>query len=84
MPSDLDWRKIALWCETDGMDEGKKCTSCHLAPACHGSVCPKEWMDGPECGCPPAKHMIKDALTLIRAESLFVRPERSPVSARAE
>jgi uncharacterized protein len=81
---DLDWRKMALWCETDGMEEGKKCTSCYFAPACHGAVCPKEWMDGPECGCPPTKHMIKDTLTLICAESLFVRPEPNAVSACAK
>jgi uncharacterized protein len=78
---DLDWAKMALWCETDGMYEGKKCTSCYFAPSCHGAACPKEWMDQPECGCPSAKHTIKDTLTLIRAESLFARLDPDPSGA---
>jgi uncharacterized protein len=74
----LDWQKMALWLETDGMDEGKKCTSCYFSPSCHGAVCPKEWMDEVECACPPTKHNIKETLTLIRVESLFAPP---PVTA---
>ncbi|ADD44319.1 radical SAM/SPASM domain-containing protein [Stackebrandtia nassauensis] len=71
---DLDWKKMALWTETDGMDEGKKCTTCYFRPSCHGAVCPKEWMDEPECGCPPVKLGIGQQLNLIRTESLFQKP----------
>jgi uncharacterized protein len=78
---DLDWHKMALWTETDGMDDGKKCVSCYFAPSCHGAVCPKEWMDEPECACPPVKRGIGEELALIRAESLFQKPT-GPVVAR--
>ncbi|WP_406335725.1 radical SAM protein [Streptomyces sp. NBC_00203] len=77
---DLDWQKMALWCETNGMDEGKKCGSCYFSPTCHGAVCPKEWMDEPECACPTNKHFVKDSLTLIRAESLFELPDSGPAA----
>ncbi|WP_235483429.1 radical SAM/SPASM domain-containing protein [Streptomyces roseoverticillatus] len=77
---DLDWKKMALWCETDGMEEGKKCTSCYFSPTCHGAACPKEWMEEPECACPTGKRFIRDSLTLIRAESLFEVPDTAPVA----
>lgn len=71
---DVDWSKLALWTETDGLDPGTKCAPCYFRGACHGAVCPKEWLDQSDVGCPPVKHAIKDQLQLIKAESLFVRP----------
>jgi len=71
---DLDWRKMALWTETNGMDTGKKCVSCYFSPTCHCAICPKEWMDEGEAECPKSKHTIGDTLKLIRAESLFIKP----------
>lgn len=68
---DLDWNKMALWCETNGMDPGKKCGTCYFSPACHGAVCPKECMDEPECACPKAKHTIGDTLKFIRLETVL-------------
>jgi uncharacterized protein len=68
---ELDWHKMALWCETDGMETGKKCTSCWFSPGCHGATCPKEWMDHGDAGCPPAKQMIGETLRFIRSESLL-------------
>ncbi|HEY3528057.1 MAG TPA: radical SAM protein [Nocardioides sp.] len=83
----LDWQKMALWCETDGMrgigyaaDATSKCQTCYFSPACHGAICPKEWMDEPECQCPPQKHTIGRSLELIAAESLFASPYRGPVA----
>lgn len=69
---DLDWRKMALWCETDGMEAGKKCTTCWFSPACHGAVCPKEWMDDNDVGCPPAKQTISETLKFTREQSVLV------------
>lgn len=71
----LDWQKMALWCETDGSswDAPTKCSTCYFNPSCHGAVCPKEWMDEPECACPNAKQSIGETLTLIREESLYSR-----------
>jgi len=63
---DLDWDKMALWCETDGMRPGTKCSGCSLGAACHGAVCPKEWMDERECACPDEKHAISRTLKLVR------------------
>ncbi|ADD45284.1 radical SAM/SPASM domain-containing protein [Stackebrandtia nassauensis] len=63
---DLDWRKLALWCETDGTDPGKKCNSCYFGGACHGAACPKEWMDEDDCHCPPSKQVIRETLPLVR------------------
>lgn len=81
---ELNWQKMALWTETNGMQEGKKCVSCYFSPACHGAVCPKEWMEEPECNCPPVKHGIRQHLTLIKAESLFDRPPRGDVPSCAK
>jgi uncharacterized protein len=66
---DLDWSKVALWCETDGMHVGSKCTSCHFSPACRGAVCPKEWLDDGDCQCPKVKQTIGDSLLIARASS---------------
>jgi uncharacterized protein len=68
---DLDWRKMALWCETDGMETGKKCTSCWFSPSCHGAICPKEWMDENDVFCPPAKQTVHETLLFARAESVL-------------
>ncbi|MBV9689030.1 MAG: radical SAM protein [Ktedonobacteraceae bacterium] len=73
----LDWRKMALWTETNGMDEGKKCYTCFYSPACHGACCPKEWLDEPECHCPTEKVAVRKLLPVIYKESL--RPKRSVV-----
>jgi len=70
---ELDWRKMALWCETNGMEEGKKCYTCFYSPACHGACCPKEWMDEPECQCPSEKVAVRKLLPLIYKESLRSR-----------
>jgi uncharacterized protein len=77
----LDWHKMALWCETNGTVTETKCTKCYFSPACHGAVCPKEWMDEGDVACPPHKHAIKENLTLIRAESLLSRPPIDSVAA---
>lgn len=74
---DLDWDKMALWCETNGNDPGKKCVTCYFSPACHGAVCPKEWMDEPECACPKVKHTIGDTLKFIRLESVLASIKNS-------
>jgi uncharacterized protein len=71
---DLDWARMALWCETDGMETGKKCTSCWFSPSCHGAICPKEWMDDNDVFCPPAKQTIKDTLLFLRQESALAGP----------
>jgi uncharacterized protein len=72
---DLDWRKMALWCETDGMNPGVKCSTCWFSPSCQGAVCPKAWMDDNDCQCPPVKQTIQDTLTFVRADSIkFGRP----------
>lgn len=68
---ELDWSRMALWTETDGLDPGSKCQPCYFRGACHGAVCPKEWLDQGDCGCPPVKHGIKQELHLIRKESLL-------------
>lgn len=78
----LDWRKMALWCETNGMEEGKKCYTCFFSPACHGAACPKEWMDEQECACPPEKLSIRKTLPLIYMES--TRTKQSSIEPMAE
>ncbi|MXV21740.1 radical SAM/SPASM domain-containing protein [Deinococcus xianganensis] len=65
----LDWRKMALWVETNGRDGDTKCTKCSFSAACHGAVCPKQWMDEPECGCPSERLAIRETLPLILLES---------------
>jgi uncharacterized protein len=75
---DLDWRKMALWCETDGMEEGKKCSSCWFSPSCKGAICPKEWMDSGDVGCAPVKVTIQETLSFIREESLYSRIRIAP------
>ena len=74
---DLDWSRMALWCETDGMETGKKCTTCWFSPSCHGAICPKEWMDDNDVFCPPAKQTIKDTLLFLRQESALAGPAPS-------
>jgi uncharacterized protein len=71
---DLDWRRMALWCETDGMESGKKCTTCWFSPSCHGAICPKEWMDENDVFCPPAKQTIHESLQFARAQSALFDP----------
>jgi uncharacterized protein len=66
---DFDWRKMALWVETNGRESGKKCGSCFFSPSCHGAICPKEWMDDNDVGCPPEKLRIREVLPLIVLES---------------
>lgn len=78
----LDWRKMALWTETHGMDEGKKCYTCFFSPACHGASCPKEWMDEEECACPPEKTGIRKVLPLIYMEN--TRTTRPQLESMAE
>ena len=73
---ELDWARMALWCETDGMEAGKKCTSCWFSPSCHGAICPKEWMDDNDVFCPPAKQTIQETLKFVRAESAVGGPGR--------
>jgi uncharacterized protein len=75
---DLDWRKMALWCETNGLDEGKKCGSCFFSPTCHGAACPKQWMDSNDCVCPPERVTIREVLPLIARESLLPAPPELP------
>lgn len=74
---ELDWRKMALWCETNGMEEGKKCYSCFFSPACHGAACPKDWLDEPECICPPEKVGIRKVLPMIYKASRLMQPTAS-------
>jgi uncharacterized protein len=69
---DLDWRKMALWCETDGMEAAKKCTTCWFSPACHGAICPKEWMDEDDVVCPPTKQTVHETLLFAREEAALV------------
>ncbi len=78
----LDWRKMALWTETHGMEEGKKCYTCFFSPACHGAACPKEWMDEEECACPPEKTNIRKILPLVYMES--TRTQRPPLEPMLE
>lgn len=66
---ELDWKKMALWVETNGREEGKKCNACYFSPACHGAVCPKEWLDEGDCHCPPDKVMIHETMLLSALES---------------
>lgn len=68
---EMDWHKLALWCETDGLEGEKKCTTCWFSPGCHGAVCPKGWLDAGDVGCPPSKQMIGETLRYVRAESLL-------------
>lgn len=67
----LDWDKMALWTETNGLDDGKKCSGCHFRPACHGAACPKEWMDDNDCECPKPKHVIGETLRFVRTQALY-------------
>lgn len=75
---DLDWRKMALWCETDGMEEHKKCSSCWFSPSCKGAICPKEWMDHGDVGCAPVKLTIQETLSFVHEESLYARIRHAP------
>lgn len=72
----LDWRKMALWTETNGRDTGKKCNTCFFSPSCHGAVCPKQWMDLNDCECPPTKATINDTLQVIQLEMDLPEPEQ--------
>jgi uncharacterized protein len=78
----LDWRKMALWCETNGLDEGKKCGTCFFSPACHGAVCPKQWMDENDCACPEERVAIREVLPLFALESRIAPPPRPAGTAR--
>jgi uncharacterized protein len=42
---ELDWSKMALWTETNGMDPGKKCCSCYFGGSCFGGGVPQR-VDG--------------------------------------
>jgi uncharacterized protein len=66
---------MALWCETDGMETGKKCNTCWFSPSCHGAICPKEWMDVNDVTCPPSKQTIQETLKFARAESAVAAPD---------
>lgn len=81
----LDWRRMALWTETNGRQIGGKCSNCHFSPACHGAVCPKEWMDtaGVDVECPPHKSTIRSALPLLQIQSSLPEPPvpRATISA---
>lgn len=70
----LDWRKMALWCETNGREEGVKCMSCFFSPTCHGAVCPKQWLDQNDCDCPSEKLEIRTVLPLLAREQLLPQP----------
>lgn len=75
----LDWRKMALWVETNGRHEGMKCNSCFFSPTCHGAVCPKDWLDHGDCECPPHKVTIRQVLPLMVKEArLPTPPDLSP------
>ena len=67
---DLNWEKMALWTETNGMSGDKKCSSCWFSPACHGGACPKEWLDEHDCTCPPGKTTIGTTLDIINLDAL--------------
>lgn len=71
---ELDWRKMALWTETNGYDEGKKCNTCFFSPSCHGASCPKDWMDEGDCHCPPEKQLIRSVLPMVFQEQLLELP----------
>lgn len=73
----LDWKKMALWTETNGMEPGKKCWSCFYSPSCHGAACPKDWLDAPECNCPPEKMNVRQLLPIIYEQE--ARGLRSPL-----
>lgn len=66
---EFDWRKMALWVETNGREVGKKCQTCFFSPSCHGAVCPKQWMDDNDVTCPHEKIVIREALSLTVLES---------------
>ncbi|MEY4530252.1 MAG: hypothetical protein RLZZ156_973 [Deinococcota bacterium] len=67
--ADIDWRKMALWTETNGNAFDGKCSTCFFSPSCHGAICPKQWMEQAECECPPEKHAMSESLQLLRLES---------------
>lgn len=73
---ELDWRKMGLWCETNGMEMGEdtKCSRCFFSPTCHGAVCPKSWMETGDVECPPEKVGIRKVLPLILQESQLPQP----------
>jgi uncharacterized protein len=64
------------------MDEGKKCGTCWFSPACHGAICPKNWMDDNDCVCPPPKQTIKQTLTFIRADAIAFGPPAEAATAQ--
>lgn len=73
---DLDWRKMALWTESHGMDaeEHKPCYSCFFSPACAGASCPKEWMDCNEPPCPTEKVTIRKLLPVLYQQAMMPKP----------
>lgn len=77
---DLDWRKMGLWCETNGLQEGEKCTKCFFQPSCYGAICPKQWLDTNDVDCPPEKIVIKEMLPLIALESNLPEPPKRAVA----
>ncbi|HZM80466.1 MAG TPA: radical SAM protein [Candidatus Limnocylindrales bacterium] len=80
----VDWPKMALWCETNGMDGDKKCTTCYFSPTCHGAVCPKEWLDDNDCSCPPVKQTIRESLPLIKIEAVLARRSAQTIQSCAD
>ena len=79
---DLNWQRMALWTETDGMDSGKKCSTCWFSPSCHGATCPKNWMDDNDCECPAVKKTIQQTLTFIRADAITFGPPADAATAK--
>ena len=71
---ELNWQKMSLWVETNGMDDGKKCRTCFFSPSCYGAVCPKDWMDQGDCDCPGTKLAIGESLKLIQLETSLPKP----------
>lgn len=71
---DLNWRKMALWLETNGLEEGQKCNTCFFSPNCYGAVCPKEWMDTNDVTCPHEKVAIREVLPLIVKQNAIPEP----------
>lgn len=72
----IDWARLSLWTETNGRMADTKCGTCHFAPACHGAVCPQEWMDSnlQDVGCPPHKQVIRESLPLLYEQMSMPQP----------